>query len=216
METIIDITKALPGERFRFRMIGQPKSWYRFYLEDGTYVDCEEDGENALSVFATFAIDRDRESLCVVIMHRELAVDLSGKFKTLGVRPNDVNGVDVDIDVTDRIKARYLIDIGRCSRLDNPDIIEKMNSVWDDFMEGIASFSTDKAEIEGMKTVPWNPPDWPRLPENIYDIDEISALIDNGDYKEILVSFLVETASDQSCDMAPTASKILKAIRIHG
>ena len=76
MEEVINIMNAKPGERFRFRMIGKPKFWYRAFLDDGEFLDLESDvdGIPTTKVFASFAIDKYYEKLSVVVMPSNLVV----------------------------------------------------------------------------------------------------------------------------------------------
>jgi len=117
MEMIIDMMSVRPGERFKFRMIGKPKTWYRVFLDDGSYVDVESKVDiPSTQVFASFVKDRATDALCVIVMPSDMAGLLANKFRMLGVLPGAEHGVDVDISIMSGA-YRYFIDVGKCSTL---------------------------------------------------------------------------------------------------
>ncbi len=215
METIVDISMAMPGERFKFRMIGSPKSWYRYFTEDG-YVDCESsiEGLPHSRMFATFAIDRADESLSVVVMNEQLAKTLSAKFRAIKVRPGREDGVDVDVAISSGV-LRYLVDIGKVSHIDNPEIISKMDSMWDQLKGEIAQTSAPE-EIKEMVSsiIPWAPRKWPTAVE-ISSYENIKTALEDGAHEGILISLLTDVVDIRDDAMSEKASEILRIMRIH-
>lgn len=205
METVIDLFSARPGERFRFRMIGRPKAWFRFYLEEGTVVDCESDidGVNSYRAFGSFAMDREGDRLSMVIMPYDLATRLASNFKILGVNPGNEIAVDVDIAITDS-QQRYFIDIGKVSELPNPEIIERINELWN---SGIVEFSLPEG-VDRDSVREWTVPEWHTI-----DLDSVED-IEHGNELDILVSFLLRAVDTKDEDTSLMASRILRIIRI--
>jgi hypothetical protein len=205
METVINIMNSLPGERFRFRMIGTPKSWHRYFLEDGSYMDLEKSIGNmpCTKMFATFARDMDSE-----------CCQLAGRFKAVGVLPGAADGVDVDISILGG-NIRYLIDIGNMSTLDDPDIIDGMESMWDSVKGDVISYVTAQDIISTPKEsfVEWHPRKWAGMIDT-NDAENIKSVLAIGDYRNILASFLQDVTDIKDEEMAMRASRIIRAMRI--
>jgi hypothetical protein len=210
MSRVVDMTRARPGERFRFRMIGTPKSWFRYYVDDGSHLDSDKklEGIPSTRIFSTFAKDLDDGNLCVVVMLHELAKILARKFKMMKVHPGSEFGVDVDITIVYGA-IDYLIDVGSVAEDISSDMIDQMEKIWDSVKDDVMNISDDECIAE-CNIVDWTPSKWVGISN--FETDMVLNAC-SEEPMESFIPFLLKASECSDSELSLLASRILRSIR---
>jgi hypothetical protein len=219
-DRVIDLISAWPGEKYKLRFLGSPHRRFRFYHEGG-HLDVIDPKQGSVLIARGFkgvreywavAIDRGANGICIVEMTQELFSILVSCSQAVGGSLADIDGADVEVEVTGMETPRYIVRLGEATTVSQ----EVMQAVTDTKKSIAAEILNEVSpeQVLGMGKEAFSLPAV-RMPSIIDfdDSDMVESEIGSEEWSRILLDFATHVSESGDDKVSVSASNIIKAMR---